>query len=130
MYAFLKFADRANGDPGKWNADGATMFWGLKTNKKLAQYGPLVEVNATEALHLFYYFLHERRNAFSQPLSRMFGVPQVFPDQWLRLSWLPFVGDDLRAELYTPPDTVFRQSVTHPCQQLHGSQLKLVSRCP
>ena len=31
-----------------------------------------------------------RRNAASQPLTNMFGIPVEFPDQWWRLSWLPF----------------------------------------
>jgi hypothetical protein len=66
------------------------MFWGSRTKKKFAQQGPLMEVKFTDAVYLFYRFLHARRNAYSQPLSRMFGVPQVFADQWIRLSWLPF----------------------------------------
>ena len=49
-----------------------------------------MSINKIRTTGCFQQFLHERRNAASQPLTKMFGIPVEFPDQWCRLSWLPF----------------------------------------
>jgi hypothetical protein len=61
-----------------------------KSKKKLPPQLLPCPKTGTERLALFQQFLHARRNAASQPLTKMFGVPVEFPDQWFRLSWLPF----------------------------------------
>lgn len=50
-----------------------------------------VPFHIQDRLLTFFQFLHARRNEAGLPLSMMFGVPQQFPDQWFRLSWLPFL---------------------------------------
>ena len=81
MIENLQVSDEANSDPTKWNSEAITMYWGHKTKNKLVPLQSSEPVNQSDAFWVFYQFLFQRRNPSGQPLTKMFGVPQAFPDQ-------------------------------------------------
>ena len=67
------------------------MVLGWQKQEETSTTGATMSINKIRTIGSFFQqFLHERRNATSQPLTNMFGIPVEFPDQWCRLSWLPF----------------------------------------
>ena len=49
---------------------------------------------------MFCHFFHQRQNVFGQPLTRLFCFPQYTQQQWARIPWLPFGGEDVEQQFH------------------------------